>query len=961
MSNTIVLKRSGTTTSAPTGLIYGEIAINYNDGKLFYKDSSDAIVAVKLIKNINGTTNQISVSETSGTFTISLPSSVYISSLFVDNIEIDPTGAASSDVLIFNGTKFAPGALSAGPTGPTGAIGPTGPSVTGPIGPTGPDRLSVSDTAPASPISGDLWFDSTEGKLYTYYDSYWIEISGDAGPTGPTGPTGSVGATGATGPQGIQGQTGPTGSQGIQGDIGPTGPTGAQGIQGQTGPTGSQGIQGDIGPTGPTGPQGVIGPTGTQGIQGPTGPQGIQGDIGPTGPQGVQGVQGIQGIQGEIGPTGPTGSIGATGDIGPTGPQGIQGDVGPTGPTGSTGDIGPTGSQGIQGDIGPTGPTGSTGATGPQGNFGGITLDYTFDSATSQSDPGSGKLKFNNSDLSLASSMYIDDENDNAVDVQTFLRTIDDSTSTIKGHFRISNKADSSDFCLFIISSITEESGYFNVQCSYVSGSAVSFSNNEDIIITFARTGDIGDTGPTGPTGPQGSQGVIGETGATGPTGSQGLQGDTGPTGPQGNIGNTGATGPTGPQGVQGDIGPTGPQGIQGIQGLQGDIGPTGPTGSTGAVGSIGPTGPTGADSTVPGPTGPIGLTGDTGPTGPTGAPSTVTGPTGPQGLQGDTGPTGPQGQTGATGPTGAIGDIGPTGPTGTTGDIGPTGPQGIQGPTGSQGLQGETGPTGSQGATGPTGAAGNINDLTDVTITSPEAYQTLVYDGSGWINEFPTTVSLVNNAEATTLQVGEVVYLFGGTGNHASVKRASNASDTTSSKTVGIVASAIASGGNGPVVTRGYVDGINLSSGYTAGDVLWLGTGGAFTKTKPSAPNHLVFVGVVARATNNGIIYVATQNGYELDELHNVAINLGTLANGDVIAYNSSSGLWENTQNYGPTGPTGPTGPQGILGPTGPTGATSVAGVAETAPASPTEGQLWFNSLSGKLFVYYDSFWVEV
>lgn len=191
----------------------------------------------------------------------------------------------------------------------------------------------------------------------------------------------------------------------------------------------------------------------------------------------------------------------------------------------------------------------------------------------------------------------------------------------------------------------------------------------------------------------------------------------------------------------------------------------------------------------------------------------------------------------------------------------------------------------GSSGAT-------TFDGLTDVTIINPEKYQTAVYDGTGWINEYPTTVSLVNNAESTTLTVGTAVYLFGNVGNHASVKRADNSSDATSSKTVGLVSTAITSGGNGPVVTRGYVTGMDLSSGYTAGQVLWLGTNGSITTTKPTAPNHLVFIGVVVRATSNGIIYVATQNGYELDELHDVSIT-SPLSNGQFLKYNGT--LWVN------------------------------------------------------------------
>jgi hypothetical protein len=186
-----------------------------------------------------------------------------------------------------------------------------------------------------------------------------------------------------------------------------------------------------------------------------------------------------------------------------------------------------------------------------------------------------------------------------------------------------------------------------------------------------------------------------------------------------------------------------------------------------------------------------------------------------------------------------------------------------------------------------------SINDITDVVITNPEEFQSLVYDGTNWVNKHASTVTYVRNAEATTLTTGTVVYLFGATGDHATVKRADNDSDTTSSKTVGLVAANIASAENGPVVTRGYVDGINLSSGYAAGDVLWLGEDGAFTKTKPSAPEHLVFIGVVVRATENGIIYVATQNGYELDELHDVSIVDRT--SGDFLKYNGT--LWVNDQ----------------------------------------------------------------
>ena len=151
-----------------------------------------------------------------------------------------------------------------------------------------------------------------------------------------------------------------------------------------------------------------------------------------------------------------------------------------------------------------------------------------------------------------------------------------------------------------------------------------------------------------------------------------------------------------------------------------------------------------------------------------------------------------------------------------------------------------------------------------------------------------------VFNAESTTLNKGEVVYIFGAQGDKISVKRASNLSDATSSKTLGVVAETILSGSVGYVTSTGVVTGLNLSS-YNTGDVVWLGaTAGTFQVAKPQAPNHLVFVGVVLRNNNgNGLLYVKPQNGYELDELHDVLIS-GT-ANNDLLSYDSSTGLWKN------------------------------------------------------------------
>jgi len=252
---------------------------------------------------------------------------------------------------------------------------------------------------------------------------------------------------------------------------------------------------------------------GTQGIQGVQGTQGIQGVQGTQGIQGVQGVQGIQGI------------------------QGVQGTLG---------------IQGVQ---------------GTDGNFGGAAFDYTFSSLTADSDPNQGKLRLNRTTVTTASYLYIHNDDDNLVDVTSFLQTIDDSTSNIKGHFTIAEKGNAAYFGLFSIVGLhTEYTNYFAVPIAYVSGITTSFTDNLDVVVTFARTGDKGDTGTQGVQGRQGVQGVQGVQGAQGTQGVQGIQGLQGVQG----FGLQGAQGVQGFNGSNGAQGTQGPQGVQGIQGVQG-------------------------------------------------------------------------------------------------------------------------------------------------------------------------------------------------------------------------------------------------------------------------------------------------------------------------------------------------------------------------------------------------------
>jgi hypothetical protein len=164
------------------------------------------------------------------------------------------------------------------------------------------------------------------------------------------------------------------------------------------------------------------------------------------------------------------------------------------------------------------------------------------------------------------------------------------------------------------------------------------------------------------------------------------------------------------------------------------------------------------------------------------------------------------------------------------------------------------------------------------------------------------TLYAYVHNAEGSTIAKGKPVYLYEATGNKASVKLAYNTTDATSAKTFGLAAESIASGANGLIICQGVLDKINTSA-YNEGDTLYLGaTAGTLTATKPKAPNHMVYVGIVERANaGNGQIYVRVQNGYELDEIHDVQIN--SPANGQLIIYDAATSLWKNANLTAGTG----------------------------------------------------------
>lgn len=146
-------------------------------------------------------------------------------------------------------------------------------------------------------------------------------------------------------------------------------------------------------------------------------------------------------------------------------------------------------------------------------------------------------------------------------------------------------------------------------------------------------------------------------------------------------------------------------------------------------------------------------------------------------------------------------------------------------------------------------------------------------------------------------LNIGQPVYVSGSTGTNMIVAAASYSAESSSSKTLGLMGQTLALNDSGFVVSEGLLPDLDTSTA-TAGDPVWLGPNGTLIYglvNKPAAPNHLVFIGIVTRVhPQNGEIFVKIQNGFELQELHNVAITAP--ATGEVLIYNATTGLWTNT-----------------------------------------------------------------
>ena len=125
---------------------------------------------------------------------------------------------------------------------------------------------------------------------------------------------------------------------------------------------------------------------------------------------------------------------------------------------------------------------------------GGDSAQFTYSTTTTDSDPGSGYIRFNNATLSSATIAYVDDEEINGTDVSAWVQSFDDvsGNATNRGRIRLTKSNTLDTWAVWKISgAVTDASGYTKLALTYIDG-AGTFANDDKVFLSFVASGEDG-------------------------------------------------------------------------------------------------------------------------------------------------------------------------------------------------------------------------------------------------------------------------------------------------------------------------------------------------------------------------------------------------------------------------------------------------------------------------------------
>ena len=126
----------------------------------------------------------------------------------------------------------------------------------------------------------------------------------------------------------------------------------------------------------------------------------------------------------------------------------------------------------------------------PVGQTGHAGVSMQYSTTTTDSDPGAGFIRGNNTSLNSCTILYVDDS-DGTTDISAWVQSWDNSSSGSKGFITLAgNPNSSSPLVIFKVNgTVTDASGYTKVPVAYVAGST-SITNSAEISVQFSPAGD---------------------------------------------------------------------------------------------------------------------------------------------------------------------------------------------------------------------------------------------------------------------------------------------------------------------------------------------------------------------------------------------------------------------------------------------------------------------------------------
>lgn len=196
-NTTIALKKSGTSSSKPSSLANGEIAINYADGVIYYKHANGNIASIS-----TGSFNYFGTVDANGTLLVSDTTADVVSIYSGDGISI--VGDAVNDRMYINATPIGASANGWANTLYTSALqnanndansaniyamvyanGVANSANAYALSISGSGGVNVSTTGPTGNTNGSLWWNTDLGRLFIWYtdgdSNQWVEASPSSG------------------------------------------------------------------------------------------------------------------------------------------------------------------------------------------------------------------------------------------------------------------------------------------------------------------------------------------------------------------------------------------------------------------------------------------------------------------------------------------------------------------------------------------------------------------------------------------------------------------------------------------------------------------------------------------------------------------------------------------------------------------------------------------------------------